>query len=192
MQKVLEVMPQYDKNKFKYLQNNGLLSSSDGIIVKNGNFRMSFSNGEKKVINLNRDLYRALKYLNKCSEHHIDIPTYYLKEIFCSFIIHQGIHNLPLFRPTLTLSMAELVTNCDMELISSPFYCTKLGSKLEKNCSALFRRFREEFPNEFEAISTFSLPCISTYCGAGLAKTILHYTSSSNLSNAGEVERTKL
>eukprot|EP00092_Neocalanus_flemingeri_P036938 GFUD01040211.1.p1 GENE.GFUD01040211.1~~GFUD01040211.1.p1 ORF type:complete len:677 (+),score=156.40 GFUD01040211.1:62-2032(+) len=167
-QKVLKVMPKFDKNKLKFLQNNSLLSCSDGIIVKNDKWRMSFSNGEKKVINLNRDLYRTMKYLNKCSEHHIDIPTYYLKEIFCSFIVHQGINSLPLVRPTLALSMAELVTYCDTELITSPFYCTKQGSKLEKNCSALFRRFREEFAQEFEFLSYLSLP-LTPQCGAGLA-----------------------
>ena len=87
---VLCVMPKYDKNKFKYLKENNLISMNDGIIVKNGNWRMSFSNSERKIIRLHPDLYRALKYLNKVSEHHIDIPTYYLKEIFCSYIVHQG------------------------------------------------------------------------------------------------------
>lgn len=168
-QKVLQVMPKYDKTKCKYLQNNNLVSSSDGIIVKNDRWRMSFSNGERKVINLHKDLYRALKYLNKCSEHHIDIPTYYLKEIFCSFIVHQGIYNLPLFRPTLAISMAELITFCDMELITSPFYCTKLGSQLERNCSALFRRFREEFPNEFDSLPYLSIANASPQSAVDLA-----------------------
>jgi len=157
-EKVLSVMPKCDKSKLKYLQNNNLLSSSDGIIVKNDRWRMSFSNGEKKVIELNKELYRSLKFLSKCSEHHIDIPTYYLKEIFCSFIVHQGIHNLPLVQPTLALSMTQLVSFCETELITSPFYCTKLGSKLEKNCSALFRRFKEEFSDKFESQCDLNIP----------------------------------
>jgi len=174
-QKVLQVMPKYDKNKFKYLQNNNLFSGSDGIIVKNDRWRMSFSNGEKKVINLQnetKDLYRCLKYMNKCSEHHIDIPTYYLKEIFCSFVVHQGIHNLPIVGPTLAISMAKLVRFCDTELITSPFYCTKLGSKLEKNCSALFRKFKEEFPDEFESQHHLSVPNTSQQSAVALATCI--------------------
>ena len=122
---------------------------------------MSFSNGEKKIIQLNKDLYRSLKYLNKCSEHHIDIPTYYLKEIFCCFIVHQGIHNIPLVRPNLAVSLAELVAFCDTEVITSPFYCTKHGSKLEKNCAALFRRFKEVFPDKFVSQPVHSAPCES-------------------------------
>jgi len=160
-QKVLAVMPKYEESKFKYLQHNNLLSGSDGIIVKNDRWRMSFSNGEKKIIQLNKDLYRSLKYLNKCSEHHIDIPTYYLKEIFCCFIVHQGIHNIPLVRPNLALSLAELVAFCDTEVITSPFYCTKHGSKLEKNCAALFRRFKEVFPDKFVSQPVHSTPCES-------------------------------
>jgi len=117
---------------------------------------------KKKIIELNKDLYRSLKFLNKCSEHHIDIPTYYLKEIFCSFIVHQGIHNLPLVQPTLALSMAQLVSFCETELITSPFYCTKLGSKLEKNCSALFRRFKEEFSDMFESPCDLNIPAAVT------------------------------
>ena len=133
---------------------------------------MSFSNGEKKVIKLNKELYRGLKYLNKCSEHHIDIPTYYLKEIFCSFIVHQGINNLPLVRPTLALSMAELIMYCETEPISSPFYCTNLGSQPEKNCSALFRRFKEEFPNEFECLPYLTVPYSTPQCAAKLVSVI--------------------
>ena len=111
---------------------------------------MSFSNSERKVINLHPDLYKALKYLNKLSKHHIDIPTYYLKEIFCSFIIHQGVNNHPLHRPSLALSMAELITFSELQLIGSPFYCTKLGSHLEKSCLALFKRYKEKFSQEFD------------------------------------------
>merc|ERR1711970_1256763 len=161
-QKVLAVMPKYDESKYKYLQHNNLLSGSDGIIVKNDRWRMSFSNGEKKIIELNKNLYRSLKYLNKCSEHHIDIPTYYLKEIFCCFIVHQGMHNVPLVQPTLALSMTQLVSFCETELITSPFYCTKLGSKLEKNCSALFRRFKEEFADKFESQCDLNIPAAVT------------------------------
>ena len=173
---VLHVMPKYDKNKFRYLQENDLLSSNDGIIVKNGDWRMSFSNGEKKVIRLHRDLYRALKYLNKVSEHHIDIPTYYLKEIFCSFIVHQGINNRPLRQPSLALSLAELVTFCDLQLICSPFYCTKLGSHIEKNCTALYRtlyrRFKDKFLQEFEYFSYLHVHGVSSNQGYNLADCI--------------------
>ena len=181
-QKVLEVMPKHEMKKLKYLQDNKLLSCNDGIIVKNERWRMSFSNGEKKVIKLNMELYRALKYLNKCSEHHIDIPTYYLKEIFCSFIVHQGINNLPLVRPTLALSMAELIMYCETEPISSPFYCTNLGSQPEKNCSALFRRFKEEFPNEFECLPYLTVPYATPQCAVKLASVIDKAASMTNRS----------
>ena len=150
---VLNVMPKYDKNKFKYLTEKNLISMNDGIIVKNGDWRMSFSNSEKKVIGLHQELYRALKYLNKVSEHHIDIPTYYLKEIFCSYLIHQGINKRPLHQPSLAISMAELITFSELHLIGSPFYCTKLGSHLERSCLALFKRFKEKFVEEFEYFS---------------------------------------
>ena len=150
---VLAVMPRYDKNKARYITEKKLISCRDGIIVKNGDWRMSFSNSERKVISLHPHLYRALKYLNKLSEHHIDIPTYYLKEIFCSFIIHQGINNHPLQQPSLAISMAELITFSELQLIGSPFYCTKLGSHIEKSCLALFKRFKDKFAQEFEYFS---------------------------------------
>eukprot|EP00092_Neocalanus_flemingeri_P006138 GFUD01006609.1.p1 GENE.GFUD01006609.1~~GFUD01006609.1.p1 ORF type:complete len:663 (+),score=138.53 GFUD01006609.1:264-1991(+) len=169
---IRHVMPKYEMNKFRFLQENKLLSSNDGIIVKKGNWRMSFSNGEKKLICLHRDLFRVLKYLNKASEHHIDIPTYYLKEIFCSFIVHQGINDRPLNQASLALSLAELITFCDMELISSPFYCTKLGSHVEKNCVALFRRFKDKFLSEFEYFSYLHGPGVSHHHRHSLADCI--------------------
>merc|ERR1719474_375631 len=85
-------MPENNMKKKRFLKVNNLLSDFDGIIVKNDKWRMSFSNGEKNVIELHKHLYLALKYLSKCSEHHITIPTYYLKEIFCSFVIYKGIN----------------------------------------------------------------------------------------------------
>jgi len=151
-EKIHEVIPRFDPNKKKYIKDKKLQSNSDGIIVKADNWRLSYSNGEKKIIKLNIDLYRALKYLNKCSEHHIDIPTYYLKEIFCSFVIHHGMNGLPIVRETLALSLADLIIFCDQDIISSPFYCTKLGSRIHMNCSALFKRFEEEFDDEFDLI----------------------------------------
>ena len=169
---VLCVMPKYDKNKFKYLKESNLISMNDGIIVKNGNWRMSFSNSEKKVIGLHHDLYRALKYLNKVSEHHIDIPTYYLKEIFCSYIVHQGMNKRPLQQPSIAISLAELITFCELELISSPFYCTKLGSHLEKSCAALFKRFKEKFHQEFEYLSYRHSHSASKYPGYNIVDCI--------------------
>jgi len=155
---VLDVMPKYNNKKFEFLKENNLLSDFDGIIVKNDKWRMSFSNGEKKVIELHKNLYVALKYLSKCSEHHITIPTYYLKEIFCSFVVHKGINaskdikaNNEKFKEfikekSLAATMAELIAFCEKNRIASPFYCTCIGSQLEKNCSDLFRKFRNVFP----------------------------------------------
>ena len=86
-ERVHEVIPEKDKRKRRFLKELKLQSNSDGIIVKGDNYRMSFSSGERKIIDLHPDLLRALKFLNKCCEHELNIPTYYLKEIFCSYII---------------------------------------------------------------------------------------------------------
>jgi len=160
---VLEVMPEYNIKKKRFLKENNLLSDFDGIIVKNDKWRMSFSNGEKNVIELHKHLYVALKYLSKCSEHHITIPTYYLKEIFCSFVVHKGINaskdisgnneklKESMKGKSLAATMAELIAFCEKNRIASPFYCTDIGSQLEKNCSDLFKKFRKVFSEEFES-----------------------------------------
>lgn len=171
---VVKVMPKYNNKKFEFLKEKNLLSDFDGIIVKNDKWRMSFSNGEKKVIELHKNLYVALKYLSKCSEHHITIPTYYLKEIFCSFVVHKGINaskdikgNNEKFKEfikekSLAATMAELIAFCEKNRIASPFYCTGIGSQLEKNCSDLFRKFRKFFPEEFESNQKKKEPQAST------------------------------
>jgi len=164
---VLDVMPKYNNKKFEFLKENNLLSDFDGIIVKNDKWRMSFSNGEKKVIELHKNLYVALKYLSKCSEHHITIPTYYLKEIFCSFVVHKCMKNNEKFKESikkksLAATMAELIAFCEKNRIASPFYCTGIGSQLEKNCSDLFRKFREVFPEEFKSNQKKKEPQVPT------------------------------
>ena len=40
---VLAVMPRFDKNKAKYIAEKKLISSRDGIIVKNGDWRQTYA-----------------------------------------------------------------------------------------------------------------------------------------------------
>ena len=81
-------------------------------------------------------------------------------------------NNRPLRQPSLALSLAELVTFCDLELISSPFYCTKLGSHVEKNSTALYRRFKDKFIQEFEHFSYLHVHGDSNNHGHDLADCI--------------------
>ena len=142
---VLRIMPERDAQKKSFLRKNNLFSNSDGIIVKNEKWRLSFSNGERKLIARHLELYQALKYLSKCSVNHISIPTYYLKEILCSFLTS----NQAPKKESLALCLARLVSHTNTSAISSPFYCTRLGSHLENSCGRLFARVRHHFPQEF-------------------------------------------
>lgn len=147
--KLLRMMPGFCRKKKKFLSNNGLTSDSDGIIVKNDNFRLSFSEGEKIIVCCDRELYLALKYLNLCSGKSPAIPTYLLKEIFCSFMTSSYIG--PRWE-TLSRRMARLVLYAETSVISSPFYCSRLGSQLDTDCRHIFQRFRSKFQREFDDI----------------------------------------
>ena len=51
-----------------------LISPDDGLVAKKGEWRSSFSLGERNLIGLNLELYQALKYLNK-----VTILVFHLK-----------------------------------------------------------------------------------------------------------------
>ena len=130
-------MPDKDSEKRNRLIKMDLFSSSDGIIVKNNKWRLSYSGGEKKVVALYKELFQALKYLNKVSENHINIQTYFLKEIFCSFITSPGAASLmdpSVEREPLATTLCRLIRYAEVTDISTPFYCTSLGSQLECEC----------------------------------------------------------
>jgi len=147
-----EIIPAKDKQKLKFLKEMKLQSSHDGVIVKGDDFRLSFSCGERKVISLYPQLYTTLKYLNKCAETNFHIPSYLLKEIFCSYIVHKGSKGLPLHKDSLSTSLAELISFARRNPISSPFYITRLGSSIHKDCSLLFDEVEQHLPQEFQQL----------------------------------------
>ena len=142
---LLQGMPRIDRRKLDFLQNNDLLSKADGVIVKNGCWRCSFSFGEKRVIMLNRELYQALKYMNQCYKDHINIPTYCLKEIFCSYMSHSSLRP---GKEKLSQELARLVVHAETTDISSPFLASELGSRLQSDCAKLFLQVRRAFPRQ--------------------------------------------
>ena len=152
---IYRVMPDKDSEKRNRLIKMDLFSSSDGIIVKNNKWRLSYSGGEKKVVALYKELFQALKYLNKVSEKHINIQTYFLKEIFCSFITSPGAASLidpPAKREPLATTLCRLIRYAEVTDISTPFYCTTLGSQLECECRRLFKPVRKNFGDIFQQL----------------------------------------
>ena len=148
-EQLYRVMPDKDKERKTFLEDNNLISSCDGVISKNDRWRFSFSCGERKVIGLYRELYQALKYLKTESENHIDMCTYLLKELFCCFITS------PARGPpgeSLAMSLVRLIEYGTSHPIATPFYCTRLGSKLEVNCCRLFAAVEQYFPEEFRVV----------------------------------------
>ena len=89
----------------------------------------------------------------RLSEAHINIPTYFLKEIYSSYITSTSAPTNPGDQEeTLAMSMARLVRYAQTRPIASPFYGTKLGGEICYTCRNLFRDFQSKFEDEFEAL----------------------------------------
>ena len=155
-----------------------LIAQCDGLVAKKGEWRSSFSFSERNLIALHPELYQALKYLNKVSkvlkfftsnglslssthncntsvkvsENHIDIPTYLLKEIFCSYITSSVSACCREQNENLSMSLARLIHYAKAHPIATPFYGTKLGGQISSGCRNLFKDFQSKFEDEFEAI----------------------------------------
>ena len=143
-----------------------LISPHDGLVAKKGEWRSSFSFSERNLIGLHPELYQALKYLNKVgilldlrcqlkhphkvSENHIDIPTYPLKEIFCSYITSTA--TMKRKQESLAMSLVRLVRYAETHPIATPFYGTKLGSQMSSSCRQLFNKVHSTFEVEFELV----------------------------------------
>ena len=78
LKEVVRIFPGFDKSKLQFLQSSKLISNRDGIMVKDENWRLSFSNSECRVLrNLNSNLYKTLKYLASVSG--LKIKSYFIK-----------------------------------------------------------------------------------------------------------------
>ena len=86
------------------------------------------------------------------SENHIDIPTYLLKEIFCSYITSSVSACSRDQNETLAMSLARLIHYAKAHPIATPFYGTKLGGQISSGCRNLFKDFQSKFEDEFEVI----------------------------------------
>ena len=87
MKEAVRIFPGFDKKKMDFLVKKGLLSNRDGVIAKNGNWRLSFSNSEARLLrklDMEEDdyVYRTIKYFANISG--LDI---------CSFTIKVSIFN---------------------------------------------------------------------------------------------------
>ena len=58
-------LPDQDRKRKQLLRRRNLVSDMDGLVSKEGGWRSSFSCSERNLIDLDPELYRALKYLNK-------------------------------------------------------------------------------------------------------------------------------
>jgi len=151
-EKYLKHIPERDRKRNKLLSRENLISECDGLVAKKGQWRSSFSFSERNLIALHPELYQALKYLNKVSENHIDIPTYLLKEIFCSYITSSMSACSRDQNETLAMSLARLIHYAKAHPIATPFYGTKLGGQISSGCRNLFKDFQSKFEDEFEVI----------------------------------------
>ena len=87
------------------------------------------------------------------SEAHINIPTYFLKEIYSSYITSTSAPTNPGDQEeTLAMSMARLVRYAQTNPIATPFFGTKLGGKISSGCRYLFKDFQMKFEEEFEVL----------------------------------------
>ena len=78
MKEVVRIFPGFDQKKLQSLQTSKLISNRDGIIAKNENWRLSFSNSESRVFRkVDNVLYKSLKYLSSVSG--LNIKTYFIK-----------------------------------------------------------------------------------------------------------------
>ena len=90
--------------------------------------------------------------LTQVSENHIDIPTYQLKEIFCSYITSPSSARPRHHEESLAMSLARLIFYAKATPIATPFYGTKLGGQISSGCRNLFKDFQSKFESEFETI----------------------------------------
>ena len=85
------------------------------------------------------------------SEHYIDMPTYPLKEIFCAYITSPEA-SLGMREESLAMSLARLVHYAETHPIATPFYGTKLGSRISVECRQLFSKIHSTFEKEFSLV----------------------------------------
>ena len=75
------------------------------------------------------------------------MPTYPLKEIFCAYITSPQASRA--IKESLAMSLARLVHYAETHPISTPFYGSKLGSKISVECRHLFSKIHSTFEEEF-------------------------------------------
>ena len=83
----VRIFPGFDKKKLDFLVRKNLLSNRDGVIAKNGNWRLSFSNSEARLLrklDMEEDdfVYRTIKYFANISG--LPICSYAIKVWLCS------------------------------------------------------------------------------------------------------------
>merc|ERR1712233_196892 len=118
-EKYLKCIPEQDDERIKLMARENVISPDDGLVAKKGEWRSSFSFSERNLVGLYPELYQALKYLNKVSENHIDIPTYLLKEIFCSYITNPALLAKRRKEESLAMSLARLIRQPDVVCLST-------------------------------------------------------------------------
>ena len=72
MKEAVRIFPGFEKKKLDFLVRKKLLSNRDGVIAKNGNWRLSFSNSEARLLrklDMEEDdfVYRTIKYFANIS-----------------------------------------------------------------------------------------------------------------------------
>ena len=72
MKESVRIFPGFDKKKLDFLVRKKLFSNRDGVIAKNGNWRLSFSNSEARLLrklDMEEDdfVYRTIKYFANIS-----------------------------------------------------------------------------------------------------------------------------
>ena len=87
MKEAVRILPGFDKKKLDFLVRKKLLSNRDGVIAKNGNWRLSFSNSEARLLrklDMEEDdfVYRTIKYFANISG--LPICSYAIKVWLCS------------------------------------------------------------------------------------------------------------
>ena len=63
----MQHIPERDRARKKLLVRENVIAQSDGLVAKKGEWRSSFSFGERNLIAWHPELYQTLKYLNKVS-----------------------------------------------------------------------------------------------------------------------------
>ena len=79
------------------------------------------------------------------------MPTYPLKEIFCAYITSPEA-SLGMREESLAMSLARLVHYAETHPIATPFYGTKLGSRISVECRQLFSKIHSTFEKEFSLV----------------------------------------